>query len=107
MTSSARSFSIFCKIKLVKIFSMIQNLLLQQGVYQSRKATELKVAGAHLSVKINGRATRVWIDSGCPISNFTVGELRSTRVAQNVKLESLTPEDTQLCNASNAVTQLW
>ena len=62
---------------------------------RSRKATELKVAGAPLSVKINRRATRVWIDSGSPISNFKVGELRSTRGAQNVKLESLTPEHTE------------
>ena len=64
---------------------------------RSKKATELKlkVAIAQLSVKINGRATRVWIDSGTSISIFTVGELRSTLGAQNVKLESLTAEESE------------
>ena len=41
-----------------------------------KKITELKTAGAQLPIRINGRASRVWIKSGSPISIFTIGELR-------------------------------
>ena len=41
---------------------------------RSKISTELKVAGTHFSVKINGKTTHVWIDSGSPISIFIVGE---------------------------------
>ena len=43
----------------------------------------------------------MWIDSGTPISIFKVTELRSTLGAQNVKLESLTPEDIESCDYGN------
>ena len=42
-------------------------------VIHSRKKTELKVAVAKLPMKINGRQTSVCIDSGSPISIFTIG----------------------------------
>ena len=45
---------------------------------KSRKENELKVAGAKLPIRINGKQTSVWIDSGSPISIFTVGELKRT-----------------------------
>ena len=38
-----------------------------------KRVTELKVAGAQLPIKVNGKPTRVWIDSGSPISIFTIG----------------------------------
>ena len=38
-----------------------------------KRSTELKVAGAQLPIKVNGKSTRVWIDSGSPISIFTIG----------------------------------
>ena len=60
---------------------------------RSKEATELKVAGLQLSVKITKRATRLWIDSGSSISIFTVDKLRSTLGAPNIRLENLTPED--------------
>ena len=41
-----------------------------------KRFTELKVAGAQLPIRTNGKAGRVWIDSGSPISIFTIGELR-------------------------------
>ena len=61
---------------------------------RSKKSTELKVTGSQLSVKINQKATRVWMDSGLPISIFTVGELRSTLGSLNVGLEKLTQRST-------------
>ena len=42
---------------------------------KSRRETECKVTGARLPIKINGKQTNVWIDSGSPISKLTVGEL--------------------------------
>ena len=55
--------------------------------------TELKVARAQLPIKVNGKPTRVWIDSGSPISIFTIGELRKTLGTSKVKLDNLTEED--------------
>ena len=43
-----------------------------------KKEEELRVAGAKLALKINGKATQIWIDSGSPISIFTIGELKRT-----------------------------
>ena len=45
---------------------------------RSKNRTELKVAGAKLPIAINGKKTSVWIDSGSPMSIFTIGELRRT-----------------------------
>ena len=55
--------------------------------------TELKVAGAQLPIRINGKASRVWIDSGSPISIFTIGELRRALGASGLKLDALSNED--------------
>ena len=43
-----------------------------------KQSTALKIVGAQLPIKINGKSTRVWIDSGSPISIFTIGERRIT-----------------------------
>ena len=40
---------------------------------KSRRETEIIVAGARLPFKVNGKQTNVWIDSGSPISIFTIG----------------------------------
>ena len=59
-----------------------------------KKFTELKIAGAQLPIRINGRASRVWIDSGSPVSIFTIGELRRTLGASALKVGALSNEDT-------------
>ena len=58
-----------------------------------KRVTELKVAGAQLPIKVNGKPTRVWIDSGSPISIFTIGELCKTLGTSGVKLDNLTEDD--------------
>ena len=58
-----------------------------------KRVTELKVAGAQLPNKVKGKFIRVWIDSGSPISIFTIGELRKTLGSSGVKLDDLTEED--------------
>ena len=60
---------------------------------KSRRETELKVAGAQLPIKINGRQTNVWIDSGSPISIFRVGELKQTLGTAGVNVKAPAPED--------------
>ena len=60
---------------------------------KSRKETELKVAGARLPIKIDGRKTNVWIDSGSPISIFRVEELKRILGTAGVNLNKLIPED--------------
>ena len=59
----------------------------------SRKETELKVAGARLPIKLNGKQTNFWIDSGSPISIFTVGELKRTLGTAGVSVKAPAPED--------------
>ena len=68
---------------------------------KSRKETEVKVAGARLPIKINGRQTNVWIDSGSPISILTVGELKRTLGTAGVNLNELIPEDDELKDYGN------
>ena len=41
---------------------------------KQKRVRELKVDGAQLPIKLNGKSTRVWIDSGSPISIFTIEE---------------------------------
>ena len=60
---------------------------------KNKQFTELKVFGAQLPIGINGKSTRVWIDSGFPISIFTIGELRRTFGATGMKLDALSNED--------------
>ena len=52
-------------------------------------------------MKINGKATQAWIDSGSPISIFTIGELKRTLGACNVHLKPLDPKDDQFRDYGN------
>ena len=66
-----------------------------------KEQEELRVAGAKLALKINGKATQAWIDSGSPISIFTIGELKRTLGACNVHLKPLDPKDDQFRDYGN------
>ena len=70
---------------------------------KSRKETELKVTGARLPIKINDMQTNVWIDSGSPISIFTVGELKRTLGTAGVKVKEPAPEDDEFRESFTAV----
>ena len=71
-----------------------------------KRFTELKVAGAQLPIRINGKSTRVWIDSGSPISIFTIGELRRTLGASGIKLDTLSEEDNAFWDYGNNPLQM-
>ena len=60
---------------------------------KSRRETELKVAGSRLPIKVNGKQTNVWIDSGPPISIFTAGELKRTLGTAGVNVKAPPTED--------------
>ena len=68
---------------------------------KSRKETELKVAGARLPIKINGKHTNIWIYSGSPISIFTVGELKQTLGTAGVNVKAPAPEDDEFRDYGN------
>ena len=71
-----------------------------------KRVTELKVAGAQLPIKVNGKSTRMWIDSGSPISIFSIGELRKTLGPSGVKLDDLTEEDNAFRDYGNNPLQM-
>ena len=66
-----------------------------------KEEDELRVAGAKLALKINGKATQAWIDSCSPISIFTIGELKRTLGACIVQLKPLDPKDDQFRDYGN------
>ena len=66
-----------------------------------KEETELRVAEAKLALKINGKATQAWIDSGSPISIFTIRELKRTLGTANVQLKPLDPKDDQFRDYGN------
>ena len=55
---------------------------------------------------MNGKSTRVWIESGSPISIFTIGELRRTLEASGIKLDALSNEDNAFRNYGNNPLQM-
>ena len=69
--------------------------------------TKFRVEGAKLPIAINGKKTSVWIDSGSPISIFTIGELMRTLGTNGIYLNELAPED-QDCrhNGNNPLSLL-
>ena len=68
---------------------------------QARKETKLKVACIQLPIKINGNQKSVWIDSGTPISIFTIGKLEQTLGTAGVNLNELKPEDNEFRDYGN------
>ena len=60
---------------------------------KNKRFTELKDARAQLPIRTIGKSTRVSIDSGSPISSFTIGELIRFLGASGVKLDALSNED--------------
>ena len=64
-----------------------------------RGVTELKVAGAQLPIKVNGKPKS-------PISIFTIGELRKTLGTSGVKLDNLTEEDNAFRDYGNNPLQM-
>ena len=65
---------------------------------KSRRETELKVAGARLPIKVNGKQT---IDTGSPISIITIGDLKRTLGTARVNVKAPAPEDDEFRDYGN------
>ena len=59
-----------------------------------------------MPIKVNGKSTRVWIDSESPISIFTIGELRKTLGGSGIKLDTLSEEDNSFRDYGNIPLQM-
>ena len=68
---------------------------------KSRRETELKVAGARLPIKVNGKQMNIWIDSGSRISIFTIGELKRPLGTAGVNVKAPAPEDDEFRDYGN------
>ena len=68
---------------------------------KSWRKTELKVAGARLPIKINGKQTNVCIDTGSPISIITIGDLKWTLGTAGVNVKAPAPEDDEFRDYEN------
>ena len=68
---------------------------------KTRRETEIKVAGARLPIKVNGKQTNVWIDSGSPNSIFTIGELKRTLGTAVVNVKAPVPKDDEFRDYGN------
>ena len=73
---------------------------------KSRRETELKVAGFRLPIKVNGNQTNVWIDSGSPISIFTIAELKRTLGTADVNVKAPAPEEDEFRDYGNNTLRL-
>ena len=71
-----------------------------------KRFTELKNAGAQLPIRISRIASRVRIDSGSPISIFTIGELRRTLGVSELKLDAISNEDIAFRDYGNSPLEL-
>ena len=60
---------------------------------RKKKNAELRVTGAKYPIKVNGRKTSVWVDSGSPISILTIGEPAKKLGAADIKLQENKPKD--------------
>ena len=68
---------------------------------KSRRETEIKVAGARLPIRVNGKQTNVWIDSGSPTAIFTIGKLKRTLGTAGVNVKAPAPEDDEFRDYGN------
>ena len=68
---------------------------------RTKNYTELRVAEAKLPIMIYGRKYRVWIDSGSPVSIFTINELRRTLGAVGIKLQEVETRDQEFRDYGN------
>ena len=66
-----------------------------------KKETVFKVAGPKLKIYINGHPMNIWIDSGSPISIFTLEDLRRTVGRAGINLKRDDTDDDEFRDYSN------
>ena len=68
---------------------------------RTKNQTELWVAEAKIPITISGWNSSVLIDSGSPISIFTINELRNSLGAAEIKLQEVEPKDQEFRDYEN------
>ena len=57
------------------------------SIHRKRNETELKLPGARVQVEISGKKMWLWIDSGSPVTIFSINELKETLGKANIQLQ--------------------
>ena len=57
------------------------------SVKRKKNETELKILGARVQVEVSGKKMWLWIDSGSPVTIFSITDLKTTLGKANIQLQ--------------------
>ena len=57
------------------------------SIKRKKNQTELKIPGARVQVEMSGKKMWLWIDSGSPVTIFSINDLKTTLGKANVQLQ--------------------
>ena len=57
------------------------------SIKRKKNETELKIPGARVQVEVSGKKMWLWIDSGYPVSIFSITDLKTTLGKANIQLQ--------------------
>ena len=57
------------------------------SIKRKKNETELKIPGARVQVEVSGKKMWLWIDSGSPVTIFSINDLKTTLGKPNIQLQ--------------------
>ena len=57
------------------------------SIKKKRNVTELKIPGARVQLEVSGKKMWLWIDSGSPVTIFSMRDLKTTLGKVNIQLK--------------------
>ena len=57
------------------------------SIKRKKNETELKIPGARVQVEVSGKKMLLWIDSGSPVTIFSINDLKTTLGKANIQLQ--------------------
>ena len=57
------------------------------SIKRKKNVTELKIPGACVQVEVSGKKMWLWIDSGSPVTVFSMTDLKTTLGKANIQLQ--------------------
>ena len=57
------------------------------SIKRKKNETELKIPGARVQVEVSGKKMWLWIDSGSPVTIFSINDLKTTLGKANIQLQ--------------------
>ena len=57
------------------------------SIKRKKNETELKIPGARVQVEVSGKKMWLWIDSGSPVTIFSITDLKTTLAKANIQLQ--------------------